>query len=83
MYSNYLYGTICYKEGEFIKYILPAALKINEEVKCIPRYKALRIKTSCEAKEKKIIPVLSPLRGSLLEKKKNMWQTASSSYLHF
>lgn len=38
---------------EFIKYIRPAALKRNEEVKCIPRYKALRIKTtSCGATEK-------------------------------
>lgn len=37
---------------EFIKYIRPAALKRIEEVKCIPRYKALRIKTSCGATEK-------------------------------
>lgn len=37
---------------EFIKYIRSAALKRNEEVKCIPRYKALRIKTSCGATEK-------------------------------
>lgn len=82
MYSNYLYGTICYKEGEFIKYILPAALKINEEVKCIPRYKALRIKTSCEAKEKKN-PSIESSERIPFGKKKNMWQTASSSYLHF
>lgn len=59
----FLYGrTVCiviiymvpYVTGrmEFIKHIRSAALKRIEEVKCIPRYKALRIKTSCGATEK-------------------------------
>lgn len=54
----------------FIKWILPDALKINKEVKCILRFKAPRIKTSCGAKGKKLIPVLSPLRASLLKRKR-------------
>lgn len=79
----FLYGrTVCiviiytapYVTMKMVKYILPVALKINELVKCIPRYKALRIKMSCGAKEKNN-PSIEPSE----RKKKMMWQTASSS----